>query len=83
MEGYAFFNTQLGAYMLEFFLTRGTGEKGNWMTVNQPFLEATRKRLLGWRSQRPEIQQAFYKQGAELFADVPELPAVPDGPKDV
>ncbi len=74
MEVYAFYDTRVGAYMLGLHLTRLSGQKNNWVTVNQPFLESLRKRLLGWRSQRDEVQQTFCDQGQELFSDAPELP---------
>jgi hypothetical protein len=44
------------------------------VTVNQPFLEALRKRLLGWRSQSAENQQAYCTKGEQLFADAPDVP---------
>jgi len=74
MEVYAFYNHQVKAHMLSVHLTRTSGEKNHWMAVNQPFLEALRKRLLGWRSQRQEIQESFYQQGADLFADTSVFP---------
>ncbi|MFW6059830.1 MAG: FtsX-like permease family protein [Phycisphaeraceae bacterium] len=80
MEVYAFYDARVGAYMLGVHLTRISGQKNNWVTVNQPFLEALRKRLLGWRSQRAEVQQSFCDQGQSLFADARDLPTTPPEP---
>jgi hypothetical protein len=62
------------AHMLAVHLTRLSGEAGNWVAVNQPFLEALRKRLLGWRSQKASTHQSFFHEGEKLFADAPDLP---------
>ncbi len=75
MEVYAFYNHRVKAHMLSVHLTRQSGQKSDWMAVNQPFLEALRKRLLGWRSQRAPVQESFYRQGQALFAAAPLLPA--------
>lgn len=74
MEVYAFYDRRVGAYMLGLHLTRLSGQQGNWVTVNQPFLEAMRKRLLGWRSQRDDLQRTFCEQGEELFRNAQPLP---------
>ena len=73
MEVYACFDERVHAHMLSVYLTRVSGQKSNWVTVNQPFLEALRKRLLSWRSQKPETQQAYCRQGEELFRNAPRL----------
>jgi hypothetical protein len=80
MEVYAYFDPRVKAHMLSVHLTRLSGEIGNWVAVNQPFLEALRKRLLGWRSQRASIHESFYHEGERLFADAPDLPVRGDGP---
>jgi len=74
MEVYAGYDPRVSAHMLSVHLTRLSGQRGNWVTVNQPFLEALRKRLLGWRSQSAENQQAYCSKGEQLFADAPDLP---------
>ncbi|HHN46022.1 MAG TPA: FtsX-like permease family protein, partial [Planctomycetes bacterium] len=78
MEVYAYYDETVKAHMLAVHLTRVSGEKSNWVTVNQPFLEALRKRLLSWRSQRPATQETYCSQGAELFRYAPELPVRPE-----
>lgn len=74
MEVYACYNRRVRAHMLSVHLTRVSGQTHNWVHVNQPFLESLRKRLLGWRSQRPEHQQSYYQRGDELFRDAVDLP---------
>ena len=76
MEVYAYYDPRVRAHMLAVHLTRTSGERGNWMTVNQPFLEALRKRLLGWRSQKPETHETFFREGQQMFADAADLPAI-------
>lgn len=76
MEVYAYYDTKVKAHMLSVHLTRINGEINNWITVNQPFLETIRKYLLGWRSQKTEIQETYYKLGVELFKDAKYLPVV-------
>jgi len=76
MEVYAYYDHRVKAHMLSVHLTRLSGERGNWVTVNQPFLESLRKRLLGWRSQKAATHEAFYREGEQLFADAPDLPVV-------
>jgi hypothetical protein len=76
MEVYAYFDERVHAHMLAVYLTRISGERGNWVTVNQPFLESLRKRLLGWRSQKQQTQTSFYEQGRKLFANAKELPTI-------
>ncbi|MBN1807537.1 MAG: FtsX-like permease family protein [Planctomycetes bacterium] len=78
MEVYACFDERVHAHMLTVHLTRMSGQKSNWVTVNQPFLETLRKRLLSWRSQKLETQEAYRKQGEELFRHAIDLP-VKDG----
>jgi hypothetical protein len=74
MEVYAGYDPRVSAHMLSVHLTRLSGQRSNWVTVNQPFLEALRKRLLGWRSQSAENQQAYCTKGEQLFADAPDVP---------
>ena len=76
MEVYASYNRRVRAHMLTVHLTRISGERSNWLTVNQPFLESLRKRLLAWRSQSAEIQNGYYEKGERLFADAAQLPVV-------
>ena len=74
MEIYAYYNSKVRAHMLSEHLTRKSGQLNNWKTVNQPFLEALRKRLLGWRSQKAEHQQEYCQRGDALFANVQAMP---------
>ena len=74
MEVYAYFDPRVKAHILSVHLTRLSGERGNWVAVNQPFLESLRKRLLGWRSQKPATQQAYFHEGDKLFAGAADLP---------
>jgi hypothetical protein len=74
MEVYAYFDQHVKAHMLSIHLTRTSGEINNWMAVNQPFLESLRKRLLGWRSQRRETHESFYRQGEALFSGAQDMP---------
>ncbi|MCX5658714.1 MAG: FtsX-like permease family protein, partial [Planctomycetota bacterium] len=83
MEIYAYYDPRVKAHMLAVHLTRTSGEVGNWVTVNQPFLEALRKRLLGWRSQKAATHEAFYRDGERLFADALNLPVVGPGSERV
>ena len=73
MEVYAYYSPHVRAHLLSVHLRRLSGERTNWVTVNQPFLESLRKRLLSWRSQRPETQQLHYEAGEKLFANAPQL----------
>jgi hypothetical protein len=73
MELYAYFNPRVKAYMLAVHLTRTSGEHSNWQTVNQPFLEHLRKRLLSWRSQTPETHDSYYRAGDALFEGAGDL----------
>lgn len=73
MEVYAYYDTKVRAHMLSVHLRRVSGERGNWLAVNQPFLEALRKRLLGWRSQRGQVQQSYFEQGERMFAAAEDL----------
>lgn len=73
MEVYACYNPRVRAHMLAVHLTRISGERGNWVTVNQPFLETLRKRLLAWRSQPADTQRRYYEKGEQLFANVQDL----------
>lgn len=79
MEVYAYYDKQVKAHMLSVHLTRVSGETGNWVTVNQPFLESLRKRLLGWRSQKATTHEAFFREGEQLFAGAPDLPVTGQG----
>jgi hypothetical protein len=74
MEVYAYYNSRVKAYMLSVHLTRVSGDVSSWVTVNQPFLESLRKKLLGWRSQKASLQQEFYEKGRILFEGSPTLP---------
>ena len=78
MEVYAYYDRRVRAHMLSVHLTRLSGQTSNWVAVNQPFLEMMRKRLLSWRSQKTETQQAYYRTGCELFDSVGDLPHVSD-----
>lgn len=73
MEIYADYDPQVKAHMLSVHLIRESGDRDSWTTVNQPFLEALRKRLLSWRSQRREVQETYFKAGEELFRQAREL----------
>ncbi len=73
MEVYACYNPHVRAHMLAVHLTRISGERGNWVTVNQPFLETLRKRLLAWRSQPADTQRLYYEKGEQLFANAQDL----------
>lgn len=74
MEVYADYDPVVKAHMLSVHLTRLTGDYGSWLTVNQTFLELLRKRLLSWRSQKPETQSNYFGKGEKLFHDAPVLP---------
>ncbi len=76
LEVYAYYDTTVKAHMLAVHITRITGERSNWLAVNQPFLESLRKRLLGWRSQKSDIHEAYYREGQRMFADAGDLPVV-------
>jgi hypothetical protein len=73
MEVYAYFDERVRAHMLSVHLTRISGEKGNWVSVNQPFLESMRKRLLNWRSQKASTQAQYVERGQKLFEDAQPL----------
>lgn len=74
MEVYAYYDKRVKAHMLSVHLTRVSGETSNWVTVNQPFLESLRKRLLGWRSQKAATHEVYFREGEQLFAGAPDLP---------
>jgi hypothetical protein len=76
LEVYAYYDTTVKAHMLAVHITRMTGERSNWLSVNQPFLESLRKRLLGWRSQKSDTHEAYYREGQRMFADAGDLPVV-------
>ncbi len=76
MEVYACYDAQIRAHVLKVHLCRQSGERANWVAVNQPFLESLRKRLLGWRSQPTELQESYAQQGRTMFADARVLPTV-------
>ncbi len=78
MEVYADYDSRVKAHMLSVHITRESGDRDSWTTVNQPFLEALRKRLLGWRSQKAETQEAYFVAGEKLFEDT-ELLRTCDG----
>lgn len=78
MEIYADYDPRVKAHMLSVHLTRESGDRESWTTVNQPFLEALRKRLLGWRSQRPDVQESYFVAGEKLFEDAGMLPVRDD-----
>ncbi len=80
MEVYAYFDPLVKSHMLAVHLTRLSGEMGNWVAVNQPFLESLRKRLLGWRSQKAATQEAYFHEGEQMFADAGNLPVAGDSP---
>lgn len=81
MEVYAYYDQRIKAHMLSVHLTRVSGETSNWVTVNQPFLEALRKRLLGWRSQKATTHESYFREGEQLFAGAPDLPVLGQGSK--
>ncbi len=76
LEVYAYYDTTVKAHMLAVHIKRTTGERSNWLAVNQPFLESLRKRLLGWRSQKSDTHEAYYREGQRMFADAGDLPVV-------
>jgi len=80
MQVYAYYDAHVRAHMLSVHMQRISGQRSDWIAVNQPFLEALRQRLLGWRSQRPETQEHHYELGEKIFADAPQLPVRIDGP---
>ncbi len=80
MEVYADYDPRVKAHMLSVHLTRESGDHDSWTTVNQPFLESLRKRLLGWRSQKSDTQEAFYEKGLRLFHEAPRLPVRDEQP---
>lgn len=82
MEVYAYYDPHVRAHLLAVHLARVSGEKGNWVAVNQPFLEALRKRLLNWRSQRLQTQQVYFEQGQKMFEGAEELPTRGAGKED-
>lgn len=80
MEVYCAYNTRIRSHMLSVHLTRLSGEHSSWVTVNQPFLESLRKRLLAWRSQPAEIQNGYHDRGKQMFRAVTLLPScAPEG----
>jgi hypothetical protein len=76
MEVYGYYQPRVRAYVLGIHLTRLKGDKRSWLTVNQPFLEGLRARLLSWRSQTAANQERFCSQGEEMFAQAPEFATV-------
>jgi hypothetical protein len=74
MEIYGYYQPQVRAYVLGAYLTRVKGDKSSWLTVNQPFMESLRARLLSWRSQNKANQEQFRQQGEAIFANAPEFP---------
>jgi len=74
MELYAYYHAKVRAHMLSVRLTRTSGQTHNWKSVNQPFLESLRKRLLDWRSQRPDNQNDYRARGERLFNNAPCFP---------
>lgn len=74
LEFYASYHPDVKAHMISLHIRRISGQRSNWTAVNQPFLEALRKRLLGWRSQSARNQQDYCSRGEELFAHAPPLP---------
>lgn len=74
MQVYAYYDAHVRAHMLSVHMQRISGQRSDWIAVNQPFLEALRQRLLGWRSQRPETQEHYYELGEKIFANAPQLP---------
>jgi len=74
VECYAGYDPRVRAHMFSVHLTRISGQTANWLAVNQPFLEALRKRLLNWRSQRPATQQAYVEKGERLLVRGEMLP---------
>ncbi|MAE62407.1 MAG: hypothetical protein CMJ49_13755 [Planctomycetaceae bacterium] len=78
MEVYAYYDAHIRAHMLSVHLKRISGERSNWVTVNQPFLESLRKRLLNWRSQRTDTQRTFFEIGEQLFRNARVFHAEPE-----
>ena len=76
MEVYACYRPKVRAHMLTVHLMHISGQPTDWVTVNQPFLEALRKRLLVWRSQPEHIEKSYFERGQQLFARATDLPVV-------
>jgi hypothetical protein len=79
MEVYGYYQTKVRAYVVAVVLTRQKGDKNSWLTVNQPYLESLRARLLSWRSQSKANQEQFRVQGEALFAQAKEFPVQESG----
>ena len=73
MEIYGHYQPRVRAYVLGVHLTRLKGDRASWLTVNQPFLEGLRARLLSWRSQSATHQDRFREQGEEIFGNASEF----------
>ena len=76
MEVYGYYRPRVRAYVVAVVLTRLKGDKKSWLTVNEPFLESLRARLLSWRSQSSANQEQFRRQGEAMFAEVREFPVL-------
>ena len=73
VEIYGYYQPKVRAYVVGIHLTRTKGDRRSWLTVNQPFLESLRARLLSWRSQPAANQETFRQQGEVMFAEAPEF----------
>jgi hypothetical protein len=60
-------NEKVGAYMVQAVTDRTSGQDGNWLATNEPFLNGIRKYLLHWRVLSREGQDAHLTSGLELF----------------
>ncbi len=76
MEVYGYYRPRVRAYVVAVVLTRLKGDKKSWLTVNEPFLESLRARLLSWRSQSSANQEQFRRQGEAMFAEAREFPVL-------
>ena len=79
MEVYGYYQPKVRAYVIAAVLTRQKGDKNSWLTVNQPYLESLRARLLSWRSQSKANQEQFRVQGVALFEHAKEFPVQESG----
>jgi hypothetical protein len=83
MEIRARFDDKIGGFVLSTCLTRTSGERGNWLAVNQPFLEAIRKHLLRWPSQSGEWQDRFGQRGRQMLGSLARRAEKFGGPRHI
>lgn len=79
MEIYADYDPEIRAHVFTVYLACLTGDRDNWLSVNQRFLEAMRKRLLAWRSLQTATQAEYCRRGVEMFVQAATLPVRPGG----